>query len=275
MDETLSIGEFARRTNVAVPTLRMWEERHGFPHPERLESGHRRYHPRDCDAVLDVVRLRASGLSLEAAVARALRAAEPLPASLFAGLRSGTPELAPWLVRKRSLVAISRAIEDECAVRAEAGVLVGSFQREQFYRASAPRWRELARTTAATLVLADFELLRETPGEPAEVPVERTTPLSREWAIVSDAPGFGVCLAAWERPGQEEVADGRRVFEALWTAEPQLVREATTIVLGIASGPAPELAARARERLDEPRQPDAETLRAVTALTNRIVSYLA
>ncbi len=275
MDEPLSIGEVARRTNVAVPTLRMWEGRHGFPRPERLESGHRRYHRRDCDAVLDVVRLRASGLSLEAAIARALRAAGPVRPSLFAGLRAGWPELAPWLVRKRSLVAISRAIEDESAVRAEAGVLVGSFQRERFYRVSEPRWRELARTTAATLVLADFERLRESPGEPAEIPLERTTPLAREWAIVWDAPGFGVCLAAWERPGQEAVADGRRVFEALWTAEPQLVREAATIVLGIASGPAPELAARARAQLEEPRLPDAETLRVVTALTNRIVSYLA
>ncbi len=178
-------------------------------------------------------------------------------------------------MRKRSLISITRAIEDECAVRAEAGVLVGSFQREQFYRASEPRWRELARTTAATLALADFERLHESPGEPAEVPVEQTSPLAREWAIVSDAPGLGVCLAAWERPGQEPVADGRRVFEAIWTAEPQLVREATTIVLGIASGPAPELVARSQARLDEPRRPDAETLRAVTALTNRIVSYLA
>lgn len=270
----LTIGQVARRANVSVPTLRMWEERHGFPRPSRLESGHRRYLERDCQAVLEVVRLRASGLSLEVAIVRALRTAEPLQTSLFAGLRSRLPELSPWIVQKQSLIAISRAFEDECAVRAEPGVLVGSFQREHFYRASEPRWRELARTSLTALVFADFERFCEPPGAPAEIPLERTSPLQREWAIVWNGPGFGACLAAWERPGQEGPADGR-VFEAIWTVEPQHVWEATTIALGIASVPAPDLAARARAQFEEPRLPGAETLRAATSLTNRIVSYLA
>lgn len=275
MSATLTIGQVAQRTNVSVPTLRMWEERHGFPRPERLESGHRRYPERDCETVLEVLRLRASGLSLEAAIARALSDAEPVQTSLFAALRSRRPELAPWLVRKRALVAISRAIEDECAVRAEPGVLVGSFQLERFYRSSEPRWRELARTTAATLVFADFEQLCVSPGAPSELPVGPTSPLSREWAVVSDGPGFGACLLAWERPGQESVTDRDRLFEAIWVAEPQFVREAAAIALGIASGPAPDLASFARGQLGEVRPSDAAALRASTALTNRIVSYLA
>jgi DNA-binding transcriptional MerR regulator len=275
MEEMLSIGQVARRASVSVPTLRMWEERHGFPRPSRLESGHRRYRERDCEAVLEVVRLRESGFSLEAAIARALRAAEPLTTSLFAGLRSRLRELSPLITQKPSLIAISRAFEDECAVRAEPGVLVGSFQRERFYRESEPRWRELARTSAAALVFADFERLREPPGAPAEIPLEWTSPLQREWAIVWDAPGFGACLAAWERPGQESLADGHRLFEAIWTVEPSLVREATLIALGIASGPAPDLVARAKAQFEESRPPAAETLRAATSLTNRIVSYLA
>lgn len=275
MDEALTIGQVAHRTAVSAATLRMWEERHGFPSPERLASGHRRYRLRDCEVVLAIVRLRGAGMSLESAVARALRDAEPLLTSLFAGLRSSNAELVPWLVHKRRLIAVSHAIEDESAVRAEAGVLVGSFQRERFYRASEPRWRELARTAAAALVFADFERLSEPPGAPSEIPLERTSPLSREWAIVSDAPGFGACLAAWERPGQEAVADGRRVYEAIWTVEPEVVRESTTIALGIASGLAPNLAAHARAQLEAPQEPDVRTLRGVTALTNRIVSYLA
>ncbi len=243
--------------------------------PERLASGHRRYRERDCEAVLEIVRLRGSGLSLEAAIGRVLRESEPLQTSLFAGLRARRPELAPWLVRKQSLVAISRAIEDECAVRAEPGVLIGSFQSERFYRAAEPRWRELARTMSLSLVFADFERLREPAGAPVEVPIDRASPLSREWAIVSDGPGFAACLVAWERPGQGRVADRRRRFEAIWSAEPELVRQATAIALGLVSGSAPQLAARAREQLGEPRAPDAATLRSATALTNRIVSYLA
>ncbi|HUQ22658.1 MAG TPA: DICT sensory domain-containing protein [Gaiellaceae bacterium] len=271
----LTIGQVARRAGVSVPTLRMWEGRHGFPLPSRLDSGHRRYRERDCQSVLEVVRLRESGFSLESAIARAVQATETLTTSLFAGLRSRVRELSPLIVPKRSLIAISRAVEDECAVRAEPGVLVGSFQRERFYRDSEPRWRELARTSAAALVFADFERFREPADAPAEIPLDWTSPLQREWAIVWDSPGFGVCLAAWERPGQEGLADGRRVFEAIWTVEPRLVREATMIALGIASGPAPDLVGRAKAQFEEPRPPGAETLRAATSLTNRIVSYLA
>ncbi|MDQ3065945.1 MAG: MerR family transcriptional regulator [Actinomycetota bacterium] len=275
MDELLTIGQMARRTGVNVPTLRMWEERHGFPRPERLASGHRRYGTQDCEAVTQVVRLRESGLSLEAAIARALTAAAPQHTSLFAALRSHRPDLSPWLARKAALVAISHAIEDECTQRAEPAVLVGSFQRERFYRAAESRWRELGRTASASLVFADFDDVREPVGAPAEIPLERTSPLQREWAIIWDAPAFSVCLAASERPGQTRVAGSRRVFEAIWTTEPELVRAATTVALGICSGPAPELAAGARMHLQEPRLADGETLRAATALTNRIVSYLA
>jgi DNA-binding transcriptional MerR regulator/methylmalonyl-CoA mutase cobalamin-binding subunit len=39
----LSIGGLSRLSGVAVETLRTWERRYGFPAPERLASGHRRY----------------------------------------------------------------------------------------------------------------------------------------------------------------------------------------------------------------------------------------
>lgn len=271
----LSIGEVADRTSVSVPTLRMWEERHGFPRPERLASGHRRYRERDCAAVAEIVRLRASGLSLPAAVERVRREDEPVPTSLLVGLRARRSDLAPWLVRKAALVSISRAIEDECAARAAGGVLIGAFQRERFYRAAESRWRELARTTAASFALAEFERPREPAGAPAEIPLEPASPAQREWAIVWDAADFGACLVAWERPGQEGVPDAARTFEAFWAAEPEIVRKATLIALGIVSAAAPELAAETRAQLEPPASPDRRTLRAVSALTNRIVSYLA
>ncbi len=39
----ISIGGLAAACGVPVETLRNWENRYGFPLPERLESGHRRY----------------------------------------------------------------------------------------------------------------------------------------------------------------------------------------------------------------------------------------
>ena len=47
MTPSLTIGELAERTGLSPTTLRMWEQRHGFPTPVRLPSGHRRYEESD------------------------------------------------------------------------------------------------------------------------------------------------------------------------------------------------------------------------------------
>ena len=39
----LSIGALSRATGIPVETLRTWENRYGFPVPERKPSGHRVY----------------------------------------------------------------------------------------------------------------------------------------------------------------------------------------------------------------------------------------
>jgi DNA-binding transcriptional MerR regulator len=36
MTQLLSIGQVANRTGVSVPTLRVWEDRHGFMRDERI-----------------------------------------------------------------------------------------------------------------------------------------------------------------------------------------------------------------------------------------------
>ena len=46
-EDGLSIGELARQTGVPVATLRSWEGRYGFPRPQRLAGGHRRYEQGD------------------------------------------------------------------------------------------------------------------------------------------------------------------------------------------------------------------------------------
>lgn len=41
--DALSIGALAEATGMSVDALRVWERRYGWPKPERLPSGHRRY----------------------------------------------------------------------------------------------------------------------------------------------------------------------------------------------------------------------------------------
>ena len=267
----LTIGQLAQLTGVQAGTLRMWESRHGFPRAERLPSGHRRYAQDEVERVLEVVRARDAGLSLAAAVERLGPAGEGEPeTSIYAGLRRRRADLHPYPVPKRLLVAVSHAIEDEASAHGARAVLVGSFQREAFYRASEPRWREFSRSAELAIAMADFDRPATPPDGPVEVPIGRDHPLASEWAIACDAPGFSACLA-----GRERQVTGERVFEVLWSVEPEVVRDAVLIGLELAIGRMPELAGRVPERLSQPPEPDRAAVARATSITNRILAYVA
>src|SRR5580700_242919 len=90
----LPISEVSRRTGIPVAGLRNWEQRYGLPRPRRLPGGQRRYSESDCSVLADVLRRRASGLSLPAAIAQAIASAGDTPEpSIFAALRRRLPGL--------------------------------------------------------------------------------------------------------------------------------------------------------------------------------------
>ncbi len=276
----LTMREVSAQTGVQPPTLRVWEQRHGFPSPQRLPSGHRRYSARDVELILSVVRDREGGLELKAAIERAKLRSSIAPDSaandsIFAGLRRRRPELVPYLLPKRTLLALSHAIEDECGAGAEKAMLFASFQRARFYRAAQARWADLAGPARFAVVLADFTELRDLPRNPVEVPIDRADPIGREWSVICDAPSFTACLSGWERPGQTEVDDMDRDFEMFWSVDPVLVREASSVACSIAERTAPAVAARVRPALEEPVHADGGRSSTLTSLTNRMVAYLS
>lgn len=226
--------EMVALTDVPEATLRVWERRHGLPSPERLPGGHRRYSQRDVEQVRAVVAEREAGASLPAAIERARRRGRDVEPSVFAAVRRRHPALEPRLLPKRLLTALSHAVEDEVTARAERGLLLGSFQRVAFYRRSARRWRELARTAQTAIAFADFDRLRRPRGAPVEVPIEPAHPLRREWALVYRSSGCAACIAAWEPPRQRRATDAARVFEVLFTLDPAVVRDAAELLLDLA-----------------------------------------
>ncbi len=272
--QNLSIADVAERTGVRESTLRMWERRYGFPSPSRLPGGHRRYSAAEVERVQRVLAERDGGLTLSAAVDR-VSGSEASPRSLFAGLRRSFPGLEASPMRKPIVLALTRAIEDESCARAERALLFGAFQRSRYYRSSAQRWRDLARSAELTVAFADFERYRP-PREDAaaEVPLDQTHPLSREWALICHAAEHAACLSAWEPPGQDP-ATGERVFEVLWSVEPDVVREAARLASTLVEPSSPELAGRALRRLDrDPAAPASGQLRLATAVTRRMLSEL-
>ncbi|WP_302181614.1 DICT sensory domain-containing protein [Nocardioides pinisoli] len=271
---SLTIGDLAHRTGVPISTLRSWEKRYGFPEPSRQPGGHRRYSETDVDAVLDVLARRRGGLSLAAAVHRA-EVPQVRTGSVFAELRRLHPLLRPQVLSRRTLVSMSHAIEDECAARAADPVLVGGFQRERFLQASYERWRELARTAQVAIVFADFAApAAPRRGVPVEVPIPPDSPLNREWLVVCDAADLPACLVAVERPGQRAEPPRQRTFEAVWSVDPQVVRDASRIAIALAD----ELRPAWRDAIHLPPQADppgaSEDLYRATLLFDRMVAYI-
>jgi DICT domain-containing protein len=224
-----------------------------------------------------VLRLRKSGLSVPAALERArstMLGVTDHPSIFGAVPHDGRARR----LRKRTLIQLSRAIEDETLACAANPIVLGAFQRERHYRSVEHRYRRMAQAADLAAVFADFGSRPTAPveaGLPAEVNIGCEDPMGHEWAVVVDAPGLAVCLVGWEPPVPKAPADDLdRVFEAFWTLDPQAVRRATQAGALVARTAAPEVGDRLDQLLAErPLGADAR-IDALESLTMRMMSYL-
>jgi DICT domain-containing protein len=275
VEDELAIKDVAEQTGIAAGTIRMWEQRHGFPEPQRLASGYRRYTPDDVETLRRVQAYRRRGLSVTAAIARAREAggASDRP-SLYAAVAAAEHGARPQVLRKGTLESLSRAIEHETLALAAAPVLVGAFQRERFYRPIEPRWRRLAAHADAAVVFADFPFERHPDGGPDELPIDADDALGNEWAVVVDAPGFAASLVAWEQPRPRPGPERERRFEALWTLDPRAARRACRTAARMAAAIDPETGERLEALLADRPLALEQPVPSLTALANRVVAYL-
>jgi DICT domain-containing protein len=278
VSDELSIGDVADLTGLAAGTIRMWEQRYGAPQPRRRPSGYRAYGRDDVDLLRRAIAYRERGLSVSAALERARESGtETDRPSIYAAVASSAHAVRTNLLGKPTLLALSRAIEDETLAHAAAPLCFGAFQQERFYRAVEHRYRRLCAVSDATVVFADFSELRDEPERPVEIPIEPDDALGNEWAVVVDAPGYAACLLAWEqaerydRGGPDE---GERRFEAMWTIDPVAVRRAALVGAHLAGRSAPAVGRRLTDLLAERPLAAERPATALTALTNRMVGYL-
>jgi MerR family transcriptional regulator, light-induced transcriptional regulator len=269
-DKPLSIGEVSRATGLNEATLRAWERRFDFPTPSRGAGNQRRYSADELARIERVLDFRARGASLPTAIDRSR--VDPTPRSFFATIRDRHPELAPIPTRKRDVLRLTRAIEDESAARAEPQLLIGAFQRERFYRQSERRWQTLDLVAAHTFVFARFDReVGESASDPTLISLDQADPAAREWVLICLAPEHAALLVAWEPPGRPAATDGDRQFELLYTLKPPAVREAARIALSLAEDQAPEESEAAERTLDALVDPTPSTqldlAAAVTART--------
>lgn len=274
---SLTIGQLAEACGIAPATLRMWETRYGFPEPQRLDSGHRRYSEEDVDHVRQVLAQRDAGVRLERAIE--LVGSHRSPAgdrgtlSVFAELRRRHPHLSPQRLKKSTLLALSWAIEDEFCAQAERPRIFGSFQRTAYFDRAADRWAELSRVSRSTFVYADFAETGTQDGI-TRIGLDESDPMRREWSVICDAPGLSAALTAWELPGQDKVPDAHRRFESIWTVDPRAVRDAARTSVEVAHGRgAAEAAPLLYEMADTPPLAMAD-LESVSTMFTRVVAYV-
>jgi DICT domain-containing protein len=274
----LAIKDVAERTGITAATIRIWEQRYGFPEPARTPSGYRVYTDEDVEALRRVHNLRESGLSVPAAVERARAAAGASDRPSIYGAIAGAEDAVPGRrLRKATLLGISRAIEDETLARAAGPVVFGAFQSARNFEAVEHRYDRLAANADACVVFADFPAVVERPGRPTRVPITPDDALGNEWAVVVDAPGYAACLLAWETPESQRdrhLPDRERRFETLWTLDPRIVRRAALVGAALAGRGAPALGERLDALLRDRPQAFEAPAPGLTALTNRIVGYL-
>jgi len=274
----LPIKEVAEQSGIASGTLRMWEQRYGFPKPQRTSNGYRSYSAEDVETLRRVQAYRHRGLSIASAIERAIEDGRHSDRpSLYAAVAASGRDIRPQILRKSTLIALSRAIEHETLASAAAPVLIGAFQHESFYRAVEPRYRRMAKQADIAVVFADFEAERSPSGGPVEIPIAPEDALGNEWAVVVDAPGYSACLLAWEQPGVTEPGeddDGDRRFEAIWTLDPVATRRAAQAAARLVARADPSLGAELDQILLERPLAIEDSAPALTALTNRIVAYL-
>lgn len=274
----LSIKEVAESAGVAAGTIRMWEQRYGFPQPARTDAGYRVYAEEDVEALRRVLAYRHRGLSVPAAIERAQENGGPTDhPSIYAAVAAAEHGGRPQVLKKSTLVALSRAIEHETLAQSAAPILFGAFQHERFYREVEPRYRRISQFSDAAIAFADFPKLGYPEGGPVEVPIAPEDKLGNEWAVIVDAPGYAACLLAWEMPGATQPGDPgdmNRRFEAIWTLDPRATRKAARVAARLAGRADPALGERLTDMLaDRPLAFDAP-VPTVTALTNRMVAYM-
>lgn len=267
-DRLLSIGEVEERTGLPASTIRSWERRVGFPVPVRTAGGQRRYVARDAARIARVLEQRERGLSLAAAIRAVLREDEVGADSLYADLRAAHPHLDPVRAGLRVMRALSWAIEDECLAHASRPLILGCFQTELSYRVAGRRWRELARSADAAVVLSDFAD-PHLQGSPVEVSLPSDSPMLNEWSLVCHDPQLSVVLAAWEVP-RSGLQAGPRRFESVLSLEPDVVRDAATRMAAmIATSGGPDLGTVVATHADGAR----EDPRRSASLLRRFAAY--
>ena len=175
--------------------------------------------------------------------------------SLFDSLRERVPDLRPVLASKATLAITSHLVEDLVARSPGRTVLVSGFQHGRHWAVERDRYLELAGANDIIAVFAGNEPPPVWNVDHVGVRLRDDDPLSQEWFVLALGPQLAVTLCGLDahplsgpRGPKEE---GDRLFETVWSFDPEVARMACDVVLDAIGSSAPERAEEVRARVAE------------------------
>lgn len=215
-DTELGIGELARRTGVAVRTIRFYTDEGLLP-ARRSTGGHRRYDAGALQRLTLIRRLRALGLGLNA-IADVAEGRRRLDEAIATEESALDAELATLAWRRAALQALRDA--DPAEQPARLALLAGAPDGDTAYAALIAFWRKSVRGVAPGVV--DMYLEVTAPRPPAEPTPDQVLAYAEMTALTGER-SFGrdfLTQGTWAITDRERLHAG--IGEAWLLARPRI-----------------------------------------------------
>ena len=174
--------------------------------------------------------------------------------SLFDALRERNPGMRPVLASKATMVITSHLVEDLVARAPGRTVLISGFQHGRHWAVERDRYLELAGGNDIIAVFAGQEPPPVWDVDHVGIRLRDGDPLSQEWFVLALGPQLAVTLCGLDahpltgpRTPREE---GDRLFETVWSFDPEVARIACGVVLDAVAESAPERAEQVRGQIE-------------------------
>jgi len=135
----------------------------------------------------------------------------------------------PTTVSKPTLTELCHALEDLVVTEDLAGTVIAGFQHARFWATERDRYEAMTadpRRRAVVFTADEDDIATSV----SRVAVGTDHPLAREWFVVALNEAFSAALFGRELTRSGEAADGRRLFLAAWSFDPQVVDDLLAVL---------------------------------------------
>jgi signal transduction histidine kinase/CheY-like chemotaxis protein len=186
----------------------------------------------------------------------------PVTTSLFGALRSAWPGARVTRASKGTMVVTSHLIEELVAASPDRTVLISGFQHGRHWAVERDKYLQLAGRHDVIAVFAGQPPPVTWEVEHVGVRLGDGDPLTQEWFVLALGPGLAVTLCGLDGgerlPSDQDppADDSDRLFEVIWSFDPEMAQKALAVVLEAIERSAPERVAEVQAALDRvPRGP--------------------